>query len=348
MARKWWKYIIDPTGMGERVVNGWKNFFSGSSFLDSFYGDSNSLGDVIDDFGDVTNRVSGDYGMIDYQDAIADENATVAFDRQKELMGLEAQYNSPVYKSAELAKAGLNPALASGVSNSVGGASAQMAHPNTGQGSMLNMIGTLSNLSLLPEQKRGMKLDNDMKEQLLYEQKDSYGMRFMEIYFRAMGYGEGAQESLSHSWNLDADTDLKEYELKWNQMTENDRKQALKSSNAEKWSIVALNKAQEKVSKLSAEEQAFQVERMRRYMELYADDDMRAEVEMKLAEVKDKNHGVVRKDVEFGIMAACLVGAGICALVPGAQGVSVVLLKIAGVSGVARVSEEVVDKNKGK
>lgn len=130
-----------------REIGNW--IFGDKSFTDAFndYTGIGGADGILNSIGKGWNDLSGQTESDIARDKIADENATVAHERQKELMALEAEYNSPVYKANELGKAGLNPVLASGVSNSVSGASAQMSQPNAGQGNTSNMVGMLLNIA---------------------------------------------------------------------------------------------------------------------------------------------------------------------------------------------------------
>ncbi len=310
--RKWWQWLLDPAGL----FDGWSNILSGKkSFGDAFYGEGTPLGDLARTFGDVSNEISGDYASADYQDAIADENADVAFKRQKELLDLEAQYNSPVYKSNELGKAGLNPALASGMSNSVGGASAQMATPNSGQGNVLGLIKTMADMSLLSEQQRGLRLDNDLKSQELYEKTDSYPVRWLGMHADAQG-------ALSANQKLLDEIEFLRYELEWNRKTEQQRIDLMESETAKNKAISAYNRQ-------SAEEKRLTNEQLDNWIEKYMDDDQRAELDRKLAVAEGIEDANDRANAIFYAKCTALVAGGICMFVPGAQGIGIALLTTA-------------------
>lgn len=160
-----------------QITNWFRNDVRGGTFSDSGLGDifeyilgidddtSDRTGGKIDAFvddmlrngatkvGDIYNDITGATSGALLEDELADENATIAHNRQKELMQIEADYNSPQYKAEQLAKTGLNPALASGMSNAVGGASAQMSTGGTATPKG-NPIGDLLGFA---------KLKNDMR-----------------------------------------------------------------------------------------------------------------------------------------------------------------------------------------
>ena len=282
------------------------------------YGAGNALesaGVSVDKTGKFLNDLTGQTESDLFRDALADENATVAHERQKELMALEAEYNSPVYKTNQLAKAGLNPALASGVSNSVGGATAQMSHPNPGQGnlgSVANVMQVLGQMSLLKEEKRGKQLDNDLKEQELYEKTDSYAVRWLGMQAESTLKLSQAQKAMDEAQML-------QYEVSWLRKSEDERMLVLKSEKNK-------NEAIAKYNKMSAEEKQLTNEQLDNWIDKYMDAEQKSELEKKLSEadsIKDANE---RANFIFWTKAASLVAGGVCMFIPGIRGLGIGLL----------------------
>lgn len=272
----------------------------------------NWLGNIVKEVGSYTNDFTGQTAAVEQADKIADENADVAFERQKELMQMEHDMNSVGTKAQQLGSAGLNPALASGVSNTVGGASAQMSSPNNGQGNALGVMKSLSDLSLLNEQKRGLRLDNDIKEQELHEMKDSYPIRWL-------GMQSDTTLKLTKAQREKDESDMLRYELGWLRKSEDERLSILRSEKNKNNAIAEYNR-------MSAKEKELTNSQLDNWINKYMDDAQKAELEHKLAQAESIKDANERANFIFWAKVSALVVGGVCMFIPGAQGLGVGLM----------------------
>lgn len=301
--RKWWQWILDPVG----VWDSWGKYLSGkNSFGEAFYGNGSVLGDLARSFGKVSNDVSGATESMQMQDTLNDENAQVAHQNTLEQMQYQSQLNSVGTKAGQMMSAGLNPALAGGVSNSVGGASAQMSNASLASG---NALGSIGSLAVQLAEARNLDADTKLKTQQFDADLPTA---------QWLGYNASATKERSMAQYYEDMAAYERYKLEWEQKTENERIALMKSEENK-------NKALARYNNATAQEQEAMNTQLDEWIDLLPE-QKRAELQAELAKaesIKDENE---RKNAIFWAKATALVAGGVCMFVPGAQGVGIALL----------------------
>lgn len=252
----------------------------------------------------------------------AENRANAEYDRR---MADERAYNDPSAQAERMRSAGINPMaqLGSGsVSSSTTKASAPtQSSPQSQHRNQANLgLGSAMQYMLAGEQIRGAKLDNDLKEQDLYEKKESFGVRWLEV--QASG-----THKLSQAEREEREAEYWRYKLEWEKKTEEERLAVYKSE-------AYRNYSEGKYKEASAEEQEAMNTQLENWLQ-YLPESKRAEVEKQLATANSIEDANKRNWSRFGIMLGALVAGGIAMCVPGGQGLGVALLKTGGAMGVA-------------
>lgn len=267
---------------------------------------ANENGSIFSSFGNELNDVTGSNQMMERQDELNDENAEQAHQYTIEQMNHQAQLNSVGTKAQQLASAGLNPVLAGGVSNGVGGASAQMSSASPANS---NSLGTITGAMLNMAQAR--KLDKEAK---LLEQEYDADLPTAQW----LGYNATATKERSMAQYYQDLANYERYKLEWEQKSEDERLALMRSEKNKNDALARYNNA------TAAEQEAMNTQ-LDEWIELLPEQE-RAKLATELAKAESIEDKTARDNAIFWAKATALVAGGVCMFVPGAQGVGIALL----------------------
>lgn len=293
------------------LKNGFSNWFNGENW--SAGGNDGFVDAFMNMIGQGWNSLSGSTAQMEQQDAYNKENAALANQYAMEQMKYQSELNSVGAKATQLSEAGLNPALAGGVSNSTSGASASTPSSSPASGSMGQVLNSLGDFKLKMAQAKDLEITTKLKQQ-------EYDQDLPTIQW--LGMQADAQHKLSQAQYYQDLASYYRYQEEWLAKTETER---LALMNSEK----NRNEALARYNNATAVEQEAMNTQLDEWIDLLPA-DKRADLDKKLAEAEHIHDANERANVTFWAKATALVAGNICMFVPGAQGVGIALLASAG------------------